>query len=257
MKYSIGEICLILKALKQSSPFPARKTWYILRSSSHLDKTALKAEKLDVVYVKYASSIKSWSKTTHFKGGSREAYRVLRPIKRDRVLHRHVQYAWNMPFSPDHETRLLDIEFDRSKICSIIFYSRWTKLVNRNMKLHNVSHNRSLSQIMSAVSCIPFIFMTIDMSSSSRIEKLPSSYSSESAEWKVLHEKKKKNGRCPFLHLVNFTEFCPSYISCYSVSSGGICQNRIPGICLVNLSWSYTFLSWLCHGYLSPLNVSW
>ena len=69
--------------------------------------------------------------------------------------------------------------------------------------------------------------------------------------------KKKKNGRCPFLHLVNFTEFCPSYISCYSVSSGGICQNRIPGICLVNLSWSYTFLSWLCHGYLSPLNVSW
>ena len=64
--------------------------------------------------------------------------------------------------------------------------------INRNMKLHNVSHNRSLSQNMSAVSCIPFIFMTIDMSSSSRIEKLLSSYSSESAEWKVLHEKKKK-----------------------------------------------------------------
>ena len=252
MKYSIGEICLILKALKQSSPFPARKTWYILRSSSHLDKTALKAEKLDVVYVKYASSIKSWSKTTHFKGGSREAYRVLRPIKRDRVLHQHMQYAWNMPFSPDHETRLLDIEFDRSKICFIIFSSRWTKLVNRNMKLQNVSHNRSLSQIMSAFSCIPFIFMTIDMSSSSRIEKLPSSYSSESAEWKVLHEKK-KNDTCPFLHLVNFTEFCPSYISYYSVSSGGIC----PGIGLFNLSWSYPFLSWLCLGYLSPLSVSW
>ena len=85
------------------------------------------------------------------------------------------------------------------------------------MKLHNVSHNRSLSQSMSAVSCIPSIFMTIDMSSSSRIEKLLSNYSSESAEWKVLHEKK-KNGRCPFLHLVNFTEFCSSYISCYSVS---------------------------------------
>ena len=31
-------------------------------------------------------------------------------------------------------------------------------------------------------SCIPFIFMTIDMLSSSRIEKLPSSYSSESAK---------------------------------------------------------------------------
>ena len=120
--------CLNLKALKQNSPFQARKTWYILCSSSHLDKTALNAEKLDAPYVKYASFIKSWSKTTHFKGGSREAYRVLRPIKRDRVLHRHVQYAWNMPFSPDRETRLVDIEFDRSKICSIIFYSRWTKL---------------------------------------------------------------------------------------------------------------------------------
>ena len=58
------------------------------------------------------------------------------------------------------------------------------------MKLLNVSHKRSLSQSMSAFSCIPFIFMTIDMSSSSKIEKLPSSYSSESAEWKVLHEKK-------------------------------------------------------------------
>ena len=45
---------------------------------------------------------------------------------------------------------------------------------------------------MSAVSCIPYIFMTIDKPSSSRIEKLPSSYSSESARWKVLHEKKKK-----------------------------------------------------------------
>ena len=160
-----------------------------------------------------------------------------------------------MPFSPDLETRLLDVEFDRSKIWFITFFSRWTKLVSRNMKLPNVSHNRSLSQNMSAVSCIPFIFMTIDMSSSSRIEKLLSNYSSESDEWKVLHGEK-KNGRCPFLHLVNFTEFCPSYISCYSVSSGGICQNRIPGIGLFNLSWSYPCLSWLCLGYLSPLNVS-
>ena len=72
-----------------------------------------------------------------------------------------------------------------------------------------------------------------------------------------MKKKKKKNGRCPFPHLVNFTEFCPSYISGYSVSSGGICQNRIPGIGLFNLSWSYPFLSWLCLGYLSPLNVSW
>ena len=60
------------------------------------------------------------------------------------------------------------------------------------MKLHNVSHKRSLSQSVSAFSCIYFTLMTIDVSCSSRIEKLPSSYSSESAEWKVLHEKKKK-----------------------------------------------------------------
>ena len=70
------------------------------------------------------------------------------------------------------------------------------QLINRNMKLHNVSYQRSLSQTMSAFSCIPFILLTIDMSSSLRIEKLPSSYSSESAEWKVLHEK--KNGKGSF-----------------------------------------------------------
>ena len=59
------------------------------------------------------------------------------------------------------------------------------QLINRNMKLHNVSYPRSLST-MSAFSCIPFILLTIDMSSSSRIEKLPSTltffFSSESAE---------------------------------------------------------------------------
>ena len=37
--------------------------------------------------------------------------------------------------------------------------------------------------------------MTIYMSSSSRIEKLPSSHSSESAEWKVSHEKKERDKR--------------------------------------------------------------
>ena len=95
------------------------------------------------------------------------------------------------------------------------------QLINRNMKLHNVSYQRSLSQTMSAFSCIPFILLTIDMSSSLRIEKLPSSYSSESAEWKVLHEK--KMAKVHFLHLVNFTEFCPFYIRYYFVSSGGIC----------------------------------
>ena len=54
--------------------------------------------------------------------------------------------------------------------------------INRNLKLHDVSYQRSLSQTMSAFSFIPFILLTIDMSSSWRIEKFPSSYSSESAE---------------------------------------------------------------------------
>ena len=44
----------------------------------------------------------------------------------------------------------------------------------------------------------------------------------------------------------------------YSVSSGRICQNRIAGIGPFNLSRSHPFfLSWLCLGYLFPLNVSW
>ena len=40
------------------------------------------------------------------------------------------------------------------------------------------------------------------MSSSSKIEKLPSSYSSESAEWKVLHEKKKRQTFIFFIWLI-------------------------------------------------------
>ena len=116
------------------------------------------------------------------------------------------------------------------------------------MKLHNVSHKRSLSQSVSAFSCISFTLMTIDVSCSSRIEKLPSSYSSESAEWKVLHEKKKKKKKKKManlllLHLVNFTEFRPFYVRYYSVSSRGICQNCIVGIGLFTLSRSRPFFA--------------
>ena len=75
-----------------------------------------------------------------------------------------------MPFSPGKKTRLLDAEPDRSNIYLIFPFSRWAKLVNRNIELLNVSHKRSLSQSVSAFSFIPFIFMTIDMSSSSGIE---------------------------------------------------------------------------------------
>ena len=53
---------------------------------------------------------------------------------------------------------------------------------------------------------MPSIFMTIDKSSSSRIKKLPSSYSSELAEGKVLRN-------VHFLYVVNFTEFRPFYMA--------------------------------------------
>ena len=55
MKYGIREIHLVLTPLEQKSPFQVRMTWFILRFSSHLVKTALRAEKLDAAYVKYAS----------------------------------------------------------------------------------------------------------------------------------------------------------------------------------------------------------
>ena len=123
------------------------------------------------------------------------------------------------------------------------------------MILHNVSHKRSLSQSMSAASCIPSIFMTIDKSNSSRIKKLPSSYSSELAEGKVFPEKKKIEKRS-FSLCGQFYRIPSILYGYYSVSSGGICQNRIEGIGLFYLSRSRPFLSWLCLGYLSPLNVS-
>ena len=57
----------------------------MLCSSSHLDKKALNAEELDAAYVKYAVLLKPCGKTTHFKGGSREAYRVLHDRKLTRL----------------------------------------------------------------------------------------------------------------------------------------------------------------------------
>ena len=123
-------------------------------------------------------------------------------------------------------------EFDRSEICFIFSLSRWTKLVNRNMILLNVSHKRSLSQSMSAVSCIPSIFMTNDLSNSSRVKKghrvtLPSQVSGRYCMKRKRKRKKKPN--LLLVHLVNFTEFRPFYIRYYSVSSRGICQNRTAG----------------------------
>ena len=175
----------------------------MLCSSSHLVKTALNAETLDAAYVKYASFLKPWSKTTHFRDGSGETYRVLRSIRGNRVLHWHLQYAYNMSFSTAHETKFLDAEFDRSKTCFIISFSKWTKLVNRNMKLHNVSHKRSISQSVSAFSCIYFTLMTIvcrvvrELKSCHRVT-LPSQLSGRYCM------KKKKNDKTSF---ASFSQF--------------------------------------------------
>ena len=43
--YSIREICLVFKALKQNSPFQARMTWFILRSSPLFRLNGAYAEK--------------------------------------------------------------------------------------------------------------------------------------------------------------------------------------------------------------------
>ena len=127
-------------------------------------------------------------------------------------------------------------EFDRSEICFIFSLSRWTKLVNRNMILLNVSHKILLSQSMSAVSCIPSIFITNDLSNSSRVKKghrvtLPSQLSGRYCmkRKRKRKRKRKKKRNLHFLHSVNFTEFRPFDIRYYSVSSRGICQNRTAG----------------------------
>ena len=207
--YSIREIYLVFKALKQNSHF--KRGWW-------------------QAYVRYASLLKSWNKNDSFQ----------------RLI------TWNIPCSSTHEVKPRFAlactvyteyaffrqamkrgytEFDRSEICFIFSLSRWTKLVNRNMILLNVSHKRSLSQSMSAVSCIPSIFMTNDLSNSSRVKKghrvtLPSQLSGRYCMKRKRKRKRKKKRNLHFLHSVNFTEFRPFYIRYYSVSSRGICQNR-------------------------------
>ena len=101
-----------------------------------------------------------------------------------------------MPFSSCPETRL-DTEFDISKSCFIISFAWWTKLVNGNMILHNVSHKRSLSQSMSAA-YLPFLWQSI-----CRVVR----------ELKSCHRVIRETRNVHFLHLVNFTELRPFYIA--------------------------------------------
>ena len=124
-------------------------------------------------------------------------------------MHWHVQYTQNMPFWSCPETRL-DTEFDTSKSCFIISFAWWTKLVNGNIILHNVSHKRSLSQSMSAA-YLPFLWQSICRV----VRELKSCYQvilSRQLSRKVLPEKKKLRN-VHFLHLVNFTEFRPFYMA--------------------------------------------
>ena len=165
-------------------------------------------------------------------------------------------------------------EFDRSEICFIFSLLRWTKLVNRNMILLNVSLKRSLSQSMSAVSCIPSIFMTIDVSNSSRVKKghrvtLPSQLSGRycmkrKRKRKEKEKEKKKEKEIekkkPNLHFFIWPVSQNSVHSTYAtiLFQVGEFAKIVPrAIGLFNLSRSRPFLSWLCLACLFPLNVSW
>ena len=186
--------------MERNSPYQTQMTWKIPRSSgaenlkyrfsSLKKKNALDTKIWSTVYGIYASFLKSWTikqpissandlkDTSFFKRGIFQIS-FFKPKKKKKHLTQkyEVQFTGNMPNpeSPDGK-----------------------QPINRNLKLHNVSYQRSLSQTMCAFSCIPFILLTIDMSSSWRIEKFPSSYSSESAEWKVLHKKKSTVSKQPF-----------------------------------------------------------
>ena len=94
----------------------------------------------------------------------------------------------NLPFSSGYETRLLDPESDRSKICLLFPFQGEREVGKQKYEIaQSQSRENTLSIYVDIVLHCIYFLMTIDMSSSSRIVKLPSSYSFESAEWKVLH----------------------------------------------------------------------
>ena len=83
---------------------------------------------------------------------------------------------------------------------------------------------------------------------------LPSQLSGRYCMKKKQQQQQKKNmTNVNFLHLVNFTEFRPFYIHYYSVSSRGICQNRIAGIGLFNHLQSLPFFP----GFVSVIYLLW
>ena len=215
------------KAVERNSPYKTRMTWKIPRSldaeyfkyrfSSLKKKNTLNTKIWSTVYGIYASFWKLWRKTAH-----KQKYEIAQCQLPEITLSKYVcifllvskivlnflnrpfqaRMTWKMPRSSSAEyfkSRSLSLKKTHLTQKYEVQYTGniprserpdAKQPINRNMKLHNVSYQRSLSQTMSAFSCIHFILLTIDMSSSSRIEKLPPSYSSESAEWKVLHKKK-------------------------------------------------------------------
>ena len=138
--------------MERNSPYQTRMTWKIPRSSdaeyfkyrfsSLKKKNALNTKIRSSVYRIYASFLKSWT--------IKQPISSANDLKDTSLTQKYkVQNTGNMPRSKSPDAK---------------------QPINRNMKLRNVSYQRSLSQTMSAFSRIPFILLTIDMSSSSRIE---------------------------------------------------------------------------------------
>ena len=131
-----------------------------------------------------------------------------------------------MPFPPDRETRLVDIEFDRSKICSSIFYSRWTKLVNRNC-IMSVTTDDSLKLCRHFPAFLLFLWQSIcrvvrKLKSCHRVT-LPSQLNGRYCM------KKKKMANVHFLHSIVSNLSLP-YISQgdHFILPRGLARSRLP-----------------------------
>ena len=125
------------------------------------------------------------------------------------------------------------------------------KLVSRNMKLHNVSHEGTLSQYMSTLSCIPFILMTINMSCSCHQVTLPSQLSGRYCI------KKKKMTNVHFLHWSISQNSVHSTYATILFQVGKFAKIVLRVLVFLSSRDRAPFFSWFCLGYLSPLNVSW
>ena len=121
------------------------------------------------------------------------------------------------------------------------------KLVSRNMKLHNVSHEGTLSQYMSNI-----FLMTIDMSSSCHQVTLPSQLSG-----RYCIKKKKKWRRFIFFIWSISQNSVHSTYATILFQVGKFAKIVLRVLVFLSSRDRAPFFSWFCLGYLSPLNVSW